>query len=39
MIRILQPWFVNMGKRLVKRSKLYVRDSEPLPVEELPETV
>jgi uncharacterized protein len=27
MIRILQPWSVNIGKRLVKRPKLYLRDS------------
>jgi len=27
MIRILQPWFPNIGKRLVKRPKLYFRDS------------
>ena len=27
MIRILQPWHVNVGKRLVKRPKLYFRDS------------
>jgi hypothetical protein len=27
MVRILQPWFVNIGKRLVKRPKLYMRDS------------
>ena len=27
MVRILQPWFVNLGKRLVKRPKLYLRDS------------
>lgn len=27
MIRLLQPWHVNIGKRLVKRPKLYVRDS------------
>jgi len=27
MIRILQPWHVNVGKRLVKRPKLYIRDS------------
>ncbi|MBN1664487.1 MAG: ATP-binding protein [Deltaproteobacteria bacterium] len=27
MIRILQPWSVNTGKRLVKRPKLYLRDS------------
>ncbi len=27
MIRILQPWFVNVGKRLVKRPKFYLRDS------------
>jgi predicted AAA+ superfamily ATPase len=27
MVRILQPWSVNIGKRLVKRSKLYLRDS------------
>jgi len=27
MVRILQPWYVNIGKRLVKRPKLYLRDS------------
>jgi uncharacterized protein len=27
MIRILQPWFANIGKRLVRRPKLYLRDS------------
>jgi uncharacterized protein len=27
MIRLLQPWFINIGKRLVKRPKLYIRDS------------
>jgi predicted AAA+ superfamily ATPase len=27
MIRILQPWFANIGKRMVKRPKLYLRDS------------
>jgi hypothetical protein len=27
MIRILQPWHTNAGKRLVKRPKLYLRDS------------
>jgi predicted AAA+ superfamily ATPase len=27
MIRILQPWHVNIGKRLVKRPKFYMRDS------------
>lgn len=27
MIRLLQPWFVNIGKRLVKRPKMYIRDS------------
>lgn len=27
MIRLLQPWHVNIGKRLVRRPKLYVRDS------------
>ncbi len=27
MIRILRPWSVNIGKRLVKRPKLYLRDS------------
>jgi len=26
-IRLLQPWFVNSGKRLVKNPKLYFRDS------------
>ncbi len=27
MIRLLQPWHSNAGKRLVKRPKLYVRDA------------
>ena len=27
MVRILQPWAANIGKRLVKRPKLYMRDS------------
>ncbi len=27
MIRLLHPWHINIGKRLVKRSKLYIRDS------------
>lgn len=27
MIRTLQPWYVNIGKRLVKRPKLYFGDS------------
>ncbi len=27
MIRLLQPWHVNISKRLVKRPKLYMRDS------------
>lgn len=27
MVRILQPWYVNIGKRLVKRPKLYFQDS------------
>lgn len=27
MIRILQPWYINIGKRLVKRPKIYLRDS------------
>lgn len=27
MIRLLQPWHVNIGKRLVKQPKLYIRDS------------
>ncbi len=26
MIRLLQPWHANLGKRLVKRPKLYLRD-------------
>jgi uncharacterized protein len=26
MVRILQPWSVNIGKRLVKRPKIYLRD-------------
>ncbi len=26
MVRTLQPWYVNIGKRLVKRPKLYFRD-------------
>lgn len=27
MIRVLQPWFANTGKRLVKRPKIYFKDS------------
>jgi len=27
MVRILQPWYANVGKRLVKTPKLYLRDS------------
>jgi hypothetical protein len=27
MVRLLQPWHVNIGKRLVKPPKLYLRDS------------
>lgn len=27
MVRLLQPWFENVGKRLVKSPKLYIRDS------------
>ena len=27
MVRLLQPWHVNIGKRLVKRPKLYIRDT------------
>jgi uncharacterized protein len=27
MVRILQPWYANIGKRLVKRPKIYLRDS------------
>lgn len=27
MLRLLQPWHMNIGKRLVKRPKLYLRDS------------
>lgn len=27
MVRLLQPWHTNLGKRLVKSPKLYIRDS------------
>ena len=27
MVRILMPWHINIGKRLVKRPKIYIRDS------------
>ncbi len=27
MLRILQPWYANVGKRVVKKPKIYVRDS------------
>jgi predicted AAA+ superfamily ATPase len=27
MVRLLQPWFENLGKRLVKSPKVYLRDS------------
>lgn len=26
MVRVLQPWHINIGKRLIKRPKLYFRD-------------
>ena len=27
LVRRLEPWFINMGKRMVKSSKIYIRDS------------
>lgn len=27
MIRVLQPWYINTKKRLIKRPKIYIRDS------------
>jgi hypothetical protein len=27
MVRILMPWYANIGKRLIKRPKIYIRDS------------
>ncbi|MBU1146947.1 MAG: ATP-binding protein [Candidatus Omnitrophica bacterium] len=27
MVRVIQPWHVNIGKRLVKRPKIYIKDS------------
>ena len=27
MVRLLQPWYTNVGKRLIKSPKLYIRDS------------
>jgi predicted AAA+ superfamily ATPase len=27
MVRLLPPWFANLGKRLVRRPKLYIRDN------------
>lgn len=27
MVRVLEPWYVNVGKRLIKRPKIYFRDS------------
>jgi len=27
MVRVLYPWYVNLGKRLVKRPKIYIQDS------------
>lgn len=27
MVMVLQPWYANIGKRLVKRPKIYLRDS------------
>lgn len=27
MIRLLQPWYMNIGKRIVKRPKVYLRDT------------
>lgn len=26
MLRVLQPWYINLGKRLVKRPKIYLKD-------------
>lgn len=30
MVRLLQPWYANMGKRQVKSPKVYIRDSRLL---------
>jgi predicted AAA+ superfamily ATPase len=27
MVRVLRPWYANIGKRLVKQPKIYIRDS------------
>ncbi len=27
MVRVLQPWYANIGKRIIKRPKIYLRDS------------
>jgi predicted AAA+ superfamily ATPase len=27
MVRLLSPWYINIGKRLIKRPKIYIRDS------------
>lgn len=27
MVRVVQPWHINIGKRLVKRPKIYIRDA------------
>ena len=27
MLRVLQPWYTNLGKRLVKRPKIYLKDA------------
>lgn len=27
MVRVIQPWYINIGKRLVKRPKIYIKDS------------
>lgn len=27
MVRVLQPWYINIEKRLVKRPKIYLKDS------------
>jgi predicted AAA+ superfamily ATPase len=27
MVRLLFPWYINIGKRLIKRPKIYIRDS------------
>lgn len=27
MVRVIQPWYINIGKRIIRRPKIYIKDS------------